>query len=612
MPLPALQPPAPLPAPQPAPPGKPLASKIGEIIVIGNKTLSTTFIITAADVKVGDPCTDDTLNQIATKLWKTGLFGRHSASQDEAVKVRAEENNPSNGLCKVIIEVDENETIQQVSISGSGPIKPDVIQQKIHIKPGAVYNENQFLADTIDIQTLYRQQGFSAVVTGDSGPDPQNPSVLRVVILVARVADIHITGNRRTKKAVFLRVMQTKVGDYYNILTLNKDRQKLYNLGLFDDLNPSETDAGPGRVNITLSVIEKRTSSISAGIGYSNQQQLVGRVEYSDPNFRGMAESLNLLWETGGVVNKNSVELDFTEPYLDRHQTQLAVQLYDKIIYRFESSLFNGVASSNEFGTSTYYYEERAGATVTLSRPIAENWRGAVSFRGENVRTDNLDLDPENSRIIENGPLLIVGGTLLHNTRDLDLDPISGGFQSANLQLGGADLKQGHTSQGTQVAGLVGDVSFSKASLDLRQYISLQGKRKKLNEKKRALAVRLMFGSSVGQLPFFEQYFVGGADTMRGYREDRFWGTNMVLGSVELRQPIANALTGVVFVDAGDAWGGTFDSVNIQNYLQESGFTLHVGVGLGIRVRTPLGPLRLDYGIGSEGGQIHFSVGNAF
>jgi outer membrane protein insertion porin family len=178
--------------------------------------------------------------------------------------------------------------------------------------------------------------------------------------------------------------------------------------------------------------------------------------------------------------------------------------------------------------------------------------------------------------------------------------------------VGGANLKQGYTSQGTEVAGLVGGVTFSKASLDLRRYLPIGGRRKKLGEKKRALAVRLMGGYSIGQVPFFEQYFVGGADTLRGYREARFWGTNMLLGSVELRQPIANALTGVIFVDAGDAWGGSFDSVAIQNYIQANGFTMHIGVGVGIRVRTPLGPLRLDYGIGSEGGQVHFSVGNAF
>src|SRR5581483_5427723 len=111
--------------------------------------------------------------------------------------------------------------------------------------------------------------------------------------------------------------------------------------------------------------------------------------------------------------------------------------------------------------------------------------------------------------------------------------------------------------------------------------------------------------------PFFEQYFIGGADTLRGYREDRFWGKNMLLASVEFRQPLANALTGVLFLDAGHAWGGSYTNVTIQGF-DQSGFRPHLGLGLGIRVRTPLGPLRLDYGFGDEGGRTHFSIGNVF
>ena len=120
-----------------------------------------------------------------------------------------------------------------------------------------------------------------------------------------------------------------------------------------------------------------------------------------------------------------------------------------------------------------------------------------------------------------------------------------------------------------------------------------------------------MVESAIEKLPFFEQFFVGGAESLRGYREDRFWGDNMLLISVELRKPIAQAITGVVFVDYGDAWNGNPEFF-IGELEQHVNFKGHFGTGVGMRVTTPIGHLRLDYGIGTEGGRTHFSMGHAF
>ena len=169
--------------------------------------------------------------------------------------------------------------------------------------------------------------------------------------------------------------------------------------------------------------------------------------------------------------------------------------------------------------------------------------------------------------------------------------------------------------------------TFAKYSVDLRRYLSKGGPRKDFNEKRKRIALRLMGGATSGQMPFSEQYFVGGAETLRGYQEDRFWGKYMLLASGEYRMPLGPSLTGVAFVDCGDAWGapiqyrqtvgvdqqgnpGLVDVIN--GFAQHSNFSPNLGYGVGIRVNTPLGPLRLDYGFGSEGSRAHFSIGNVF
>ncbi len=79
-----------------------------------------------------------------------------------------------------------------------------------------------------------------------------------------------------------------------------------------------------------------------------------------------------------------------------------------------------------------------------------------------------------------------------------------------------------------------------------------------------------------------------------------------------MRAPLAQSLTGVLFLDAGDAWGGPYSGVRFSNLVQHDGFNLAVGFGLGLRVVTPIGPIRIDQGFGSEGARTHFSIGHVF
>lgn len=603
------QPPKPTTPPAPAPGG----SRIGEIIVTGNKTLSSAYIIAASGHKVGDPCTDQTLSEMMTNLVKTGYFGQHSSDREDWVKVHSEEYNPPNGQCKVIIEVDENDTIRSVEITGSGPIKPEEIRKLIHISPdrGQVYNDQQFLRDIQDIQDLYSKQGYTIVFGQDAGPDPKDPTKLNIPIIVARVAEINIVKNRKTRRSVILREMKTKVGDYYNQFTLDRDRLRLYNLDLFDEVLVETHTLGPGRVGITISLVEKRTGTVNFGVGYSNRQQLIGFAEISESNFRGTGEQISLRWETGTLSRRSSVEFGFTEPWLDKQRTALDLRLYDRTIYRFSNTLQNGIPVNTSSTSNDQYTEQRAGGSITLSRPILrDTLRAAITGRAENVHTDALNLSPENAQIVQDGPIYSLGGSLLRNTRDLDIDPVSGGYDVLTLEVGHANLRPANANV---TDGVFGSANFSKSELEGRQYFNLQGPRpkNKPDADRRSLALRLQLGASLGKLPFFEQFFVGGAENLRGYREDRFWGKYKFLGSIEYRHPIARKLKGVLFLDVGDAWGGPYSGVTIAGFKQ-TGFRPHVGAGFGVRIGTPLGPIRLDFGFGDEGGRTHFSIGNVF
>jgi outer membrane protein insertion porin family len=122
-------------------------------------------------------------------------------------------------------------------------------------------------------------------------------------------------------------------------------------------------------------------------------------------------------------------------------------------------------------------------------------------------------------------------------------------------------------------------------------------------------------------VPIFERFFAGGADTIRGYKErrvgpkdaltnDPVGGESVMVFNTEYTVPIADFLKGAAFFDVGNVWE------RMGDFLSE-GFKS--GAGAGVRVKTPFGPVRLDYGWPinpdrneRQSGRVHFSASRAF
>ena len=603
-------PPTPVPPLVVAPPVDPLAPKIAKITVVGNKAFNSIAIVGFSGHHENEPFTPAVLDEMKTNIFNTNYFGYNEGFSQDAVKVSAE-TLPNSRDVNIVIEVDENPKIAKIIPSGSGPISGDEIVKMVHITN--VYNPAQFGRDVQDIEDRYGKAGYLATISADSGPDPVNPTFLNVSLIVVRLTDITFAPRvRKTKDKTVLREMKLKKGDYYNRETLKKDVARLYNLNLFEEVIPQERDLGPGKIGLTLSLPERRSGQVLAGVGFSNRQQLIGFAQVGETNFRGLAESISLRWESGGITGHSTVEASYFEPWIDRRHTSMNVSAYDRINVRFANTLSNAVTTSSNVGTDTRYYEERIGTTITLARPFRDAYVASASLRAEDVRTNNLALDQKNSQILQDGPIGVASIGLSHDSRDVVFDPVTGSYQAFTGSVGYADIRPVPGVNISQVpAGIFGKTGFVTTKLEFRYFFSPTGPRKRLDQEKSTVAMRVIMGTSAGTLPFFEQFFIGGTETLRGYREDRFWGRNLFFGSVEFRQPLARSLKGVLFADVGSAWGGSYQNVQISGFSQ-GGFRPHFGVGAGIRFRTPIGPLRLDYGIGDEGGRTHFSIGNSF
>ena len=157
------------------------------------------------------------------------------------------------------------------------------------------------------------------------------------------------------------------------------------------------------------------------------------------------------------------------------------------------------------------------------------------------------------------------------------------------------------SSFSVEKAGFGGDFSYSKFTGNIQKYYKVG--------RSQVIAVRGTVGYSPDDLPENSIFEVGGQDSLRGYRDGQFIGNKMWLGTIEYRFPVVKKVQGAIFTDAGDAWSGK--DWNRGDTI-ESSMEVHSSVGLGVQMETPIGPLRIDYAWGQDGGRAHFNIGGTF
>ncbi|MBU1998390.1 MAG: outer membrane protein assembly factor, partial [Candidatus Omnitrophica bacterium] len=195
---------------------------------------------------------------------------------------------------------------------------------------------------------------------------------------------------------------------------------------------------------------------------------------------------------------------------------------------------------------------------------------------------------------------------LTYDSRDNILDPSKGKVYSGSVEIAGGPFG--------------GDKDFWRFFGMTSYYFPVW--RKSVVEAKGRIGLADSYGDS-SRVPIYERYFAGGANTVRGYRErkigpidsrtnDPMGGDSMLIGNLEYNYPLANFFKLAAFYDVGNVWSEIND-------LGLSG--LKSGVGFGFRLKTPIGPLKLDYGIplnkesgeDSKGdGRFHFSMSHGF
>jgi outer membrane protein insertion porin family len=538
-----------------AAPAAPQGPPIVAIEIQGNQRIGRDVIFPAVSSRVGSPFSLDAAQKDARAVYDLGWFTsvEPSAVQEEK------------GV-RLVFSVVENFVIKEIQFKDNVVVSREQLLEVMKTKPGQVLNNQYIRQDAAAIEEAYQKKGYAYARVLEMEVKEET-GTLEIPIAEGIVEDIRVLGNGKTKTWVIKSKVRSKKGAPLNTNVVRKDLQRLYNMDLFEDVSADpEVGSRPGSLILNYKVKEKKTGLAAFGMGWSSVQKIVGFVDVSDSNFRGTAQRLSVRAEFGG---RDSFEVGYFNPFMLPSETTMNLNLYNKVILR---EAFTG-------DQSFLYDERRRGGNVTFGRSLSDTRRIFTT-----LRADDISANDERVASLQAESVRSVALTMLTDTRDVIFDPTRGSFTSFSAE--GAGL-------------LGGQANFSKWAVDLRRYLKAG--------RNRIFATRLMLGITGGSPPPLEQFLVGGGESLRGYKNDRFPGKRMAILNTELRFPLGKKLKGVVFADVGDAWQGSF-----AERFGDARFKARVGYGIGVRVVTPIGPIRLDYGIGAFGPETHFSMGHVF
>jgi len=495
-----------------------------------------------------------------------------------------------------------------VKIPGVAVFSEEEIKALLKMKPGDTFTEMALHEELASIQEYYFDKGY---IMAKVKPDTfLNIETDRVDITyniiegaVCYINKVNIKGNTKTKDVVIRREIRLYPGERYDGSKLKRSKERLYNLGFFEDIMFDVEDTSVAdRKDMVVEVKESKTGEFSFGGGFSSIDRLIGFVEIEQrnfdilnfPTFTGDGQDLKLRGEFGSV-RKNYL-LSWTEPWIFDRPLSFGFDLY--------------ASEKNRSGSTGYAYdEEREGGNIRLGKEFNEYLRGDFVYKLERVDISDLSSSASQALLEEAGKKTISSlfFQLTRDTRDNRFNPTKGVKLSGSLEVAG---------------GLVGgDRDFAKFFNSSSRYSTIGPF--VLELKLRGGVVTSYEGS--GKVPIWERFFAGGTYTIRGYKErdvgpkdvsgDPLGGGTTLIGNMEFTFSIIENLKGAIFVDAGNVWYRP-DSKPKEGSLTRG---IKVGVGTGVRIKTPIGPVKLDFGFPvnpdswqEDKGRFHFSMSRGF
>ena len=502
--------------------------------------------------------------------------------------------------------------ISSVEITGDTILPKEDLQRMVLVKKGDIFSRRRLEFTVDSMTTVLSNIGYAfAKIT----PVPQVDKEARTVGIDfqivpgprVQVRRIIFKGNTRTSDEVLRREMRQFEGSWFSQAAVDRSKIRLLRLGYFDDITV-DTPAVPGssdQVDLVYSVKERTSGQFTFGLGYSQTSGLITTIQLNENNFLGTGNHF-------GITLSNSTyqkQLNFN--YLDPYFTASGVSVGYGLTYsQFNNSNFN----TAQYSSNSY------GGTVTFGVPITETDSVGLTI-GADTRQITLlpTLTPQ--QLIDY--INAVGHTTFHtwsadlswsrDSRNNFFAPTSGTYQ----RLGAEIALPGSTQE------------YYKLSYSIERYWPLS------SYFVVKTAASLGYGKGYGNakltgLPFFENFYAGGVNSVRGFRDNTLGPVAYAPGATDtnLPQPLGGPVkvTGTVetyfprLINSESARLSTFvDFGNVYSSTSNINFgSMRVSAGIALQWRAPIGPIIISFAEplikkpGDQTEHLQFTFGGSF
>ena len=546
-------------------------------------------------IKAGDIFIPQRAVDGAQKIFKSGYFATVEPKID-----RKADNTVS-----IVYQVQENPDVQSINFEGNTLYKDEELEKALGIKRGEILNGNLLNPDDNGILKLYAKDGYSLARVETI--NVSNEGVVNIGLTEGVVDSVTFEkapekndnerqsskrSTLRTKPYVFERYQELKPGQIFQEKNIESTVKELYRTGMFTKIVPSiegKEDDPNARV-IKLLVEERPTTSINGTISYGTSVGLVGELKLSDSNFLGRGQDASLTLSASNKGDK-TFELSWFDPWLKgTEQVQLGGAIY------WTQSVDDNAEADEVEKVKKY------GTRWTIGKGLNKDI--GVSF---SARYDNYKELFGNKKVNDKYKLFAMGPTVTLDTRDNKFSPTKGLYATMSYERG----------------ELIKDPrKYDQFETDLRAYHPT------FFGEKNVMAYRAAWGTTGSGTPEALRFSIGGAESVRGYDYSAFDGFDKFHATIENRTKINDTLQLVAFFDIGNAWQKdsrdpiTGKKIYKPNRKDAHDFKdLKKGYGVGVRLNTPIGPLRFDYGWPmdpekkgekKDKGKFYFSFGQSF
>ena len=530
-------------------------------------------------------------------ILKLDMFRLEAYYQDHGyLRARVQEPNinidQKNKEINISISIEEGSRyrVGKITSKPDDTVSADDILKVLQMKSGDVYSLSKVRAGILNISDLYSERGYAYADVNPITKINENSRTVDVSIEVDRgrkvyVGEINVIGNTRTLDNVIRREFRLREGELFDSVKLKRSKQRINNLQFFEDVK-IDTRRGKEQdlIDITTTVTERATGSVTVGAGFSSTEKLMFNAGISQHNFMGTGR--RVVFSTNLSSRRTDFNLSLTDPRI------------------FDTELLGGV---DAFNRKTNYYSYKAkstGAGFRIGKSLSEHDWAGLNYNFANIKVSDVvsttSYLKEETRVTSR-----ISPSFIRDTRDDFLNPSTGSRHVVRFSLAG-----------------LGGAKFHKMSYETAHYWPIVGKLVGM------LHGEISWADGYGDesLPIFERYYMGGPKSLRGYTiknvgpkdvsGNPLGGNQSLLLNAELQYPFTKGLRGFVFYDRGNLYGGG-NNISTTSTTWDLG-NMRDSIGGGIRFLSPFGPIGFAYGIkldratGEESGEFHFSAGNSF